>query len=216
MFNQMFFAQNLKLLREIHNLSNADLSELIGLKSRTSISDFEALRTFPSSKVLADIADLFGVSIDWLSGRSNEAYKNDILLYLEEEYLKQLIIETHEVFQKFERYRIPYTFILQCPKYQDKDWRMQSLSLPLRANILFMFFWFKNIESRTDYVENPFLAIGDGFASFKNALVESLSLTPKKHRKIYETGHYYIDTLEKILLTKEISTPVFDIFKPLE
>lgn len=214
MFSTEIFAKRLLLLRTVHNLSNSDLSDLLGLKSRTSISNLEAERILPSASLLNDIADLFGISADWLLGRSNEPYSNDILFQLEEAYIQQLWKDNFELFEKYGTYRLPYLFIIQAPNYQYPDTRINNFSLPLRANILFIFRWFQYIEPRTDNISSPFATIKEGFTAFSNALLKTISYTPKKQHKLHDTGHYYINLLEEILLTKKTTHPIFDISSP--
>ena len=90
MFLRPFFSSRLKILRKSYFLTGRSLSFLLNLKRETSISDYESQRTVPSADVLSDIANLFGVSIDWLSGRSNTPYTDEILLNLEEKKLELL------------------------------------------------------------------------------------------------------------------------------
>ena len=72
MFDTNIFASRLKTLRTTAGLSGLDLSLAVGLKSRSSIAQFETCRTTPSADVLVALADYFGVSLDYLAGRSDD------------------------------------------------------------------------------------------------------------------------------------------------
>ncbi len=64
------FEERIKLLRDKHNLSQEDLGKIIGVK-RFSIYSYEKGRACPEMKGLIGLADYFGVSIDYLVGRTD-------------------------------------------------------------------------------------------------------------------------------------------------
>ncbi|UUE18550.1 XRE family transcriptional regulator [Leuconostoc mesenteroides] len=57
------FANNLKYLREKHNMDQLDLAIKLGRKSSSSVSEWEKGKYTPKIGVLNDIAEIFGVSI---------------------------------------------------------------------------------------------------------------------------------------------------------
>ncbi len=119
---KQYIANNLRALREEYKLSNSDVSKLLGLKSRTSISGIELGVISPSVKVLNDIADLFCVSLDWLCGKSTSKYIEEV-------------IYKHE-----EQNKLSNLYISEKP------------SLKIRADILFMIKWlaYKSSNSSTE------------------------------------------------------------------
>jgi len=68
------FAKNLKKLRESHNLSMTELAELLFIKTSAGINQFESGRSNPSLDTAITVATLFGVSLEWLTGLSDEPY----------------------------------------------------------------------------------------------------------------------------------------------
>lgn len=64
------FSNRLKLLRSSKGLTQSQLAEILGLSNK-SISVYEKGTSMPNMDVLCKIADYFGVSIDYLIGRSN-------------------------------------------------------------------------------------------------------------------------------------------------
>ena len=64
------FPDRLRRLREHHQLKRCVLSELCGL-NRNTIKRYEMGTQKPSMDALISIADYFGVSIDYLLGRSD-------------------------------------------------------------------------------------------------------------------------------------------------
>ena len=61
----MSFAQRLKTLRAEHNMTQKELGRRMNL-ARTTIAGYETKSRQPSHEKLADIADIFGVSVDYL------------------------------------------------------------------------------------------------------------------------------------------------------
>ena len=58
-------------LREDRDLRQTDVSEAIGIDQRT-LSNYETGKTNPDSFAIIKLADFFGVSADYLIGRTNE------------------------------------------------------------------------------------------------------------------------------------------------
>lgn len=64
------FADRLRSVRAERGLSQAELSEALGI-SRSALSGYESGRKLePNYGTLTKIADYFGVSVDWLLGRT--------------------------------------------------------------------------------------------------------------------------------------------------
>lgn len=60
----------IKDLREDANLKQSELAQATGIDQRT-ISNYETGKTCPDSYALIKLADYFGVSIDYLVGRTD-------------------------------------------------------------------------------------------------------------------------------------------------
>lgn len=104
------FPERLKGLREKMGLTQEQLATELGLKKST-ISRYEKGKVRPSMKTLGKIADYFGVSTDFLRGKSDKLYlpqgdieEMEVLNYMKkkglkpEEAIKRL--EDYEDFQK--------------------------------------------------------------------------------------------------------------------
>jgi transcriptional regulator with XRE-family HTH domain len=71
MFSKEIFSERIKMLRISHNLSQVELAKAVGFSYSSAIGDIErGRRTTPIDKIVA-IADYFGVSIDYLVGRTD-------------------------------------------------------------------------------------------------------------------------------------------------
>lgn len=64
------FPTRLKALRQSMNLPQEQLAHLLGV-DRSTISSYESSMRQPSLDTLSRIADVFGVSTDYLLGRTN-------------------------------------------------------------------------------------------------------------------------------------------------
>lgn len=77
MFNKKLFAPRLNQLRLKQGLSMQALAEVVDLKNKSSIALFESESSVPSAGVLVALADYFGVSLDYLVGRSDDPRREE-------------------------------------------------------------------------------------------------------------------------------------------
>ena len=66
------FCERLKLLRNEKKLTQKELAEKLGLNNISTISKYESGDSLPSIEIVDKLADLFGVTADYLMGRSVE------------------------------------------------------------------------------------------------------------------------------------------------
>lgn len=65
-------------LREKKNMTQTELSEYLGMKTYTTVSKWESDDNFPKGKDLKKLAELFGVSSDYLLGLSQDTSASSI------------------------------------------------------------------------------------------------------------------------------------------
>lgn len=209
MFNREVFSKRFKLLRTTHQLSMLAISELLVLKSTGSISNFETKKMIPSADVLIDITNLFGVSLDWLSGRLNEPYNDQVLLTLEQEHLKCLLDDLAEKDKKYQS--VCRWFVSNNSVYTDPNKRAEAYSLPVRANIIFLFCYFQNDVTWLNLQDRPFSNIKN-FTDFKKFVYPIFfDFGNKSLNKRRDAAVQKLDVLNKLLVTREVTLPVFDI-----
>lgn len=63
------FSERLKMLRKKADITQEELAKILGVE-RSSIGKYEASGVIPSHNILIAIADYFGVSVDYLLGRT--------------------------------------------------------------------------------------------------------------------------------------------------
>lgn len=95
----MTFGSILKQLRAERNMLQKDLAKLLGISSKT-ISGYERDERRPDMKTLQDLASIFGVTVDYLIGKSDN--KNNSHFDVEKEFpegVKVLRRATNELTQ---------------------------------------------------------------------------------------------------------------------
>lgn len=65
------FAERLQSLMATSGLTQAQIAERVGVKPQI-VTDYKGKRATPSFDVLTKLADLLGVSLDYLVGRSDD------------------------------------------------------------------------------------------------------------------------------------------------
>lgn len=96
----MNFGEILKNIRKEKNITQEELAKVLNMK-RTSISGYETGRKEPDFGTLNKIADYFGVSMDFLLGRSTIKYNMDELKKIIEED-GELASFVHELITNYE------------------------------------------------------------------------------------------------------------------
>ena len=65
------FSKILKDMREDHDQTQEDLAKSLGI-AKSTVSNWEQNKSRPSFEVLCQICDLYGVSADYLLGRTSD------------------------------------------------------------------------------------------------------------------------------------------------
>ena len=86
----------LAMLRKEHGYTQEQLSDFLNL-TRSAISNYELGLNEPSLDTMVAIADLYGVSLDWLMGRTNLRYNFN----LENKENLEVIIKLYETLKDF-------------------------------------------------------------------------------------------------------------------
>jgi len=61
---EYFFGQNLRYLREKQGIEQQDIADKVGLKSTSGASEWEKGLRLPKMGVIAQVAEMFSVTID--------------------------------------------------------------------------------------------------------------------------------------------------------
>ena len=86
----------LAMLRKEHGYTQEQLSDFLNL-TRSAVSNYELGINEPSLDTMVAIANLYGVSLDWLMGRTNLRYNFN----LEDKENLEVIIKLYETLKDF-------------------------------------------------------------------------------------------------------------------
>lgn len=120
-------SKNFAFLRYSHDISAAELASVLQLKSSASIINIEKGKAAPSYELLERYIDIFGVTVDWLMGRTNQIYTQDSLLIAE----KRLLAKLKEIDFDGKYFAI-------SSSYADEIERQENYSFAIRGNIIFL------------------------------------------------------------------------------
>jgi transcriptional regulator with XRE-family HTH domain len=74
-YNSQLLPDKIRQLREERKLSQDQLAVAIGMKGKQAVCNWEANSRKPNIETLWQLADFFGVSVDYLIGRSDDPTK---------------------------------------------------------------------------------------------------------------------------------------------
>ena len=84
----VLFAQRINLLRIAHCLTFTDLALMLNQNSSAVVKRWASEKNWASCETLIAISRLFGVSLDWLMGSSDEIYQDAFVLERERTLIK--------------------------------------------------------------------------------------------------------------------------------
>lgn len=121
------FAERFLLLKQTYNLSYTDFVKILGVKNKTTVNDWvKSQKGFPNENMLVLISNIFAVSLDWLLGRIDDPYNENILTSLEEKYVIFLLSIALE------------TVAMPLPQsYTNTSLRRKKYTHGQRANLIF-------------------------------------------------------------------------------
>ncbi len=185
------FATRFSLLRSVHKFTYRDLANALFLNPNTITEWAVSRRNFPNPEKLVLIADLYAVSVDWLLGRTDTLYRDDILTDIENNLIIHWIRSVCDV----------------PDEYKDTLKRKANYSLPIRANIITLVYTSQfsatvRVLGKDCYKDDNFeAAIVSNSINIRNALADLLA----------DQG----DLVGK-MLRKEIIDPPFDVSKAFQ
>ncbi|ACK41274.1 TPA: helix-turn-helix transcriptional regulator [Listeria monocytogenes] len=98
------FGNRLKQLRKNNNKTQEDISKILGI-SRGAYSHIENGRNEPDMETIVKLANIFGVSTDYLLGRSNNGFIDTIAAHIDsnatEEEMEEILAYIEEKRKKY-------------------------------------------------------------------------------------------------------------------
>lgn len=90
----------LKLARQHKNMTQMEAAEKLGISNGT-LSGYERNYRDPDTETLAKLAELYGVSVDWLTGRTDHPNSNVVRKKSEEDQMQRKIDFYRELAKKY-------------------------------------------------------------------------------------------------------------------
>ena len=91
------FSLRFSLLRSVHRQTYKELSDVLWLSSN-SINEWTLSKNnFPSPDKLVLLANMYGVSVDWLLGRTDTLYIHEIMAPIEDSFVLGLLKAVFEI-----------------------------------------------------------------------------------------------------------------------
>ena len=187
MFVKELFAQRFSLLRNVYKFTYKDLGNVLGLNANTLTEWAVSKRNFPNPEKLVLIANLYGVSLDWLLGRTDIIYNNEVLSAVEEKNTLSILKRLYPT--------LPHV-------YENTLLRNKSYTFGVRANIITIAF--SSMYSAMSLTLGKDFYKQDDFE--KQILVSHDTIVLTQARLLKDQD----DIIYKMLY-KEITKPVFDV-----
>ena len=136
LFNNELFIERFKYVRGLHNISLGDLSRYCTIFNTFSINKstfslWENGKQIPTISNLQFVANIFGISTDWLTGCSEDMHKEDIIKRLEPKSFPIVLMVDDE------KIELP----VNIPEdYRDEELRKSAYNLELRARVNYLIF----------------------------------------------------------------------------
>ncbi|MGN0946386.1 MAG: helix-turn-helix domain-containing protein [Megasphaera sp.] len=223
------FSIKLKILRNTYGLSLAELAKILNMNTRGSLYDWENKRSFPSMENLIFLTNFFGVSLEWLLGRSsdiyteNSIYLGEIALYTE---IDDDNINGREVGECYRADFLKAIEHISGKEYLDLDGlnvtnyssRIEYYSLPIRANLLVLLrlvplgdlYWAYHIIC-DKYSQNK----RDILTSTKEYLRSAIGIKAEKYKAPGKKARERAINLVKLLMPSEMDAdskmPIYDV-----
>ena len=187
MFVKELFAQRFSLLRNVYKFTYKDLGNVLGLNANTLTEWAVSKRNFPNPEKLVLIANLYGVSLDWLLGRTDIIYNNEVLSAVEEKNTLSILKRLYPT--------LPHV-------YENTLLRNKSYTFGVRANIITIAY--SSMYSAMSLTLGKDFYKQDDFE--KQILVSHDTIVLTQARLLKDQD----DIIYKMLY-KEITKPVFDV-----
>lgn len=133
--NLHLFRGRFKMVRQGYKLTLAETADLLGLRSRSAISELENGNKKLSLEAILQFTKVFGVSLDWLLGNTETRYLEVQLMLIEENHLSICNFLEYDSLGVFKN---AHDFQWIPEEYSQFELREVTYSLPVRANICYL------------------------------------------------------------------------------
>ena len=212
--NLKLFRGRFKMVRQGHKLTLAETADLLGLRSRSAISELENGYKKLSLEAILQFTKVFGVSLDWLLGNSETRYLDMQLMLIEENHLSICNFLEYDNLGVFKN---AHDFQWIPEEYSQFELREATYSLPVRANICFLMHCCL-VDALLYAIQFNFIDDDDYIHDLHKALATLIRCDVTSIEQQLKRGDYFsnisrskqnFDELKRLILNKENAEPLY-------
>ncbi|MGM9561316.1 MAG: helix-turn-helix domain-containing protein [Phascolarctobacterium sp.] len=212
--NLHLFRGRFKMVRQGYKLTLAETADLLGLRSRSAISELENGNKKLSLEAILQFTKVFGVSLDWLLGNTETRYLEVQLMLIEENHLSICHFLEYYSLGVFKN---AHDFQWIPEEYSQFELREATYSLPVRANICYLMHCCL-VDALLYAIQFNFIDDEDYIHNLHKALATLIRCDITNTEQQLKRGDYFsnisrskqnFDELRDLIMAKDKAEPIY-------
>lgn len=212
--NLHLFRGRFKMVRQGYKLTLAETADLLGLRSRSAISELENGNKKLSLEAILQFTKMFGVSLDWLLGNTETRYLEVQLMLIEENHLS---ICNFLEYYSLGVFKNAHDFQWIPKEYSQFELREATYSLPVRANICYLMHCCL-VDALLYAIQFNFIDDDDYIHNLHKALATLIRCDITNTEQQLKRGDYFsnisrskqnFDELRDLIMAKDETEPIY-------
>lgn len=212
--NLHLFRGRFKMVRQGYKLTLAETADLLGLRSRSAISELENGNKKLSLEAILQFTKVFGVSLDWLLGNTETRYLEVQLMLIEENHLR---ICNFLEYYSLGVFKNAHDFQWIPEEYSQFELREVTYSLPVRANICYLMHCCL-VDALLYAIQFNFIDDDDYIHNLHKALATLIRCDITNTEQQLKRGDYFsnisrskqnFDELRDLIMAKDKAEPIY-------
>ena len=212
--NLHLFRGRFKMVRQGYKLTLAETADLLGLRSRSAISELENGNKKLSLEAILQFTKVFGVSLDWLLGNTETRYLEVQLMLIEENHLS---ICNFLEYYSLGVFKNAHDFQWIPEEYSQFELREATYSLPVRANICYLMHCCL-VDALLYAIQFNFIDNEDYIHNLHKALATLIRCDITNTEQQLKRGDYFsnisrskqnFDELRDLIMAKDKAEPIY-------
>lgn len=212
--NLHLFRGRFKMVRQGYKLTLAETADLLGLRSRSAISELENGNKKLSLEAILQFTKVFGVSLDWLLGNTESRYLEVQLMLIEENHLS---ICNFLEYYSLGVFKNAHDFQWIPEEYSQFELREATYSLPVRANICYLMHCCL-VDALLYAIQFNFIDDEDYIHNLHKALATLIRCDITNTEQQLKRGDYFsnisrskqnFDELRDLIMAKDKAEPIY-------
>ena len=212
--NLHLFRGRFKMVRQGYKLTLAETADLLGLRSRSAISELESGNKKLSLEAILQFTKVFGISLDWLLGNTETRYLEVQLMLIEENHLSICNFLEYDSLGVFKN---AHDFQWIPEEYSQFELREVTFSLPVRANICYLMHCCL-VDALLYAIQFNFIDDDDYIHNLHKALATLIRCDITNIEQQLKRGDYFsnisrskqnFDELRDLIMAKDKAEPIY-------